>query len=55
MSCPEPRIDPVPTAYTVASIEARLPPAPVCDFCVEAHDPELFDELLTDRRRFFAT
>ena len=47
--------DPVPTAYTVESIEAGERPAPVCDFCIEEHDPPLFAALLSDRRRFFST
>ncbi|MDX6648908.1 MAG: hypothetical protein QOJ97_859 [Solirubrobacteraceae bacterium] len=46
---------PVPTVYTVASFEAELPPEPVCDYCVEEHDPELFEELLAERRRFYAS
>lgn len=51
----EPFADPVPTAYTVESIDADAPPEPVCDFCVERHDPELFVALLADRRRFYDT
>ena len=45
---------PVPTIYTVASIEAGLPPHPIRDYCVEQHSPALFEELLADRRRFYA-
>jgi hypothetical protein len=45
---------PSPGAYTTASIEAGLPPDPVCDFCLEEHDPFRFDDLLAERRRFYA-
>jgi hypothetical protein len=41
------------TAYTVESIESGDPPKPVCDFCVEEHDPETFAELQADRRRYW--
>jgi hypothetical protein len=44
---------PVPTVYTIASIEAELPPEPVCDHCVEQHDPDLFAELMADRKYFW--
>lgn len=43
---------PVPSVYTLASIEADLPLIPICDHCVEQHDPALFDELLAERRLF---
>jgi hypothetical protein len=44
---------PVPTAYTVASISADLPPIPVCDDCIETRYPaETWDELRAERRRF---
>jgi hypothetical protein len=46
---------PVPTVYTLASIEAEMPPEPVCDFCVEERDPALFRELLVERQRFHAS
>ena len=46
---------PVPTVYTLASIEAGDPPVPICDYCVEEHEPELFHALLVDRRRFYAS
>ena len=46
---------PVPTAYAVESIEAELPPVPVCDFCIEKRYPDLHGELLAERRRFYAS
>lgn len=47
--------DPIPTIYTQQSIDADLPPDPICDFCVQEHDPELFAALLADRQRFWAS
>lgn len=43
---------PIPTVYTRSSLDARELAEPICDYCVEAHDPELFAALLEDRRRF---
>ncbi len=44
---------PVPTAYTVASIEADDVPEPVCDDCIEQHYlAEVSRDLLADRQRF---
>ena len=51
----EPGQTPVPSAYTVESIEADLPPQVVCDYCVEEHYPEAFAELLEDRERFWSS
>ncbi len=48
----EPGQTPVPTAYTVESIESDDPPQVICDYCVEEHYPETFAELLEERRRF---
>jgi hypothetical protein len=45
---------PVPTAYTVESIDAGMPPEPVCDHCVEQHDPALFKQLMAERKYFWA-
>jgi hypothetical protein len=46
---------PVPTAYTVKSIESELPPMPVCDYCIEEkYPPELFKTLMEDREYFWA-
>jgi hypothetical protein len=50
-----PHDPPYPGIFTEASIDADDVPAPVCDYCVEEHDPELFDALLADRRRFMAS
>jgi len=47
--------DPVPTIYTVASIEAELPPEPICDHCVEQHDLDLFAALLAERQRYWSS
>ena len=45
---------PVPTAYTVESIEAELPPEPVCDHCIEDRYLEpTFAELMAERQRFW--
>jgi hypothetical protein len=45
---------PVPTAYTVESIEAGDPPEVVCDICVEKRYPEeKFAELMAERKRFW--
>jgi hypothetical protein len=46
---------PVPTVYSVASIEAELPAEPICDHCVERHDPDLFGALPADRQRFWSS
>lgn len=46
---------PVPSAYTVESIEAGDPPQPVCDHCVEEKYAALFERLLAERRSFHAT
>lgn len=44
---------PIPTAYTVASIDADDPPVPVCDHCIETRYPnETWDELRAERRRY---
>ena len=45
---------PVPSYYTVASIETGNVPVPVCDHCIEQHSAEMFEALLADRRRFYA-
>jgi hypothetical protein len=45
---------PVPTYFTVASIEVDDPPVPVCDLCIEQHDPARFDALLAERQRFYS-
>lgn len=45
---------PVPTAYTVESIEAGDLPSPVCDHCVEAHAPTVFADLMAKREYFWA-
>lgn len=45
----------MPTVYTLASIDDGDPPQPVCDLCVERADPALFESLLADRRRYFAS
>lgn len=46
---------PVPSAYTVASIEADDVPVPVCDYCIDEHyAAETFAELLAKRQRFHA-
>jgi len=50
----EPGQTPVPTVYTVKSIESGDPPAPVCDYCVEANDAVLFAELRREREHFWA-
>jgi hypothetical protein len=47
---PEPQ---VPTAYTIESIAAELPPEVVCDHCIEDRYPEAtFAELMAERQRF---
>jgi hypothetical protein len=46
---------PSPGAYTTASIDAGLPPDPVCDFCLEQHAPQRFADLLAERRRFYSS
>ncbi len=43
-----------PTVYTEASIAAGDALEPICDFCVEEHDPKLFVRLLAKRREFMA-
>ena len=45
----------VPTIYTQESIDAQVPPEPICDHCVEDEDPTLFEALLADRRRFWGS
>lgn len=52
----EPGQTPVPSAYTVESIEADNPPEVVCDHCIEDRYPDAtYAELMAERERFWAS